>query len=73
MPVEGQVREGEAPLAPRKLRLYTPSVDPGDELAAELNSRSVVRQGFSKVTATSRQANRVIVSLSTRRRLGCPS
>ena len=53
MPVEGQVREGEAPLAPRKVRLYTPPVDPGDELPAELNSRSVVRQGFSKVTATS--------------------
>ena len=70
--IERQIREREAPLAPRKVGIHPPPVDPGDELPAELNSRSLIRQGFTKVTATSRQANRVIVRLSTRRRLDVP-
>ncbi len=71
--IERQVGEGEPPLATGKLSVHPPAVDSGDELPAELNSRTVIRQGSPKVAATSPQANRVIVRLSTRRRFECPS
>jgi hypothetical protein len=69
VPVERQVGEREASLTTGKVGLDAPPLDPGDKLPAQLNSRIAIRQGFSNVTARSRQANRVIVLLSTRRRL----
>ncbi|MDX6398719.1 MAG: uncharacterized protein QOJ43_2127 [Gaiellaceae bacterium] len=50
MTVHGQIGECEATLAPGKLLLDPPPVDPGDEPAAQLDSR--LRQGFDKVTAS---------------------
>src|SRR5687768_4649546 len=72
MSIECQIREREAPLTAWKVGIHPPPVDPGDELPAELNSRSLIRQGSTNVAATSRQANRVIVRLSTRRRIDVP-
>lgn len=63
--VQRQERERESSLAPRELSVHAAAIDPGVEPAAQLNPRAVSRQGFANDRARSRQANLVIVRLSS--------
>ena len=71
MAIEGQERKGKAALASGQIGIHPAPLDPGDELAAQLNPRLVCRQDSAKVIATLRQENSVIVCVSTRGRLKC--
>jgi hypothetical protein len=68
VPVERQVCECKASLAP-----WEPSIDafvrqPHDEPTAQLNPRLTARQGSSNVVASLRQPKRAIVEMSTTER-----